>query len=52
MPDAILKKDYIQELYTISRKKYNRTLEEAKKVVEKEIKDVQKTIESFAEPLI
>lgn len=52
LPDAVIKKDEIEEIYKMSRKKYNRTLEEAKKVVAEEIKDVQKTIEEFSEPLI
>jgi len=52
MPDAKVHKDYVEELYQLSRKKYARTLEEAKKVVQEETKDVQKTIEEFAEPII
>jgi hypothetical protein len=52
MPDAEIKKDYVQHLYDLSRQKYARTLEEAKKVVQEETKDVQKAIEEFAEPII
>gem|GEM_PF-5251203 len=47
MPDAKVHKDYVEELYQLSRKKYARTLEEAKKVVQEETKDVQKTIEEL-----
>jgi len=52
MPDVHIDKNYIQKLYELSRAKFNRTLEEAKKVVAEEIKDVQKTIEEFSEPII
>jgi len=52
MPDVNIDKNYIQELYELSRSKYSRTLEEAKKVVKAEIADVEKTIEQFAEPMI
>jgi len=52
MPDAEINKDYVKHLYELSRAKYSRTLEEAKKVVEKETKDVQRAIEEFAEPII
>jgi len=45
-------KSYIEELYNISRKKYCRSLQEAKKVVETEQKDVLETIEEFVEPII
>lgn len=50
-PDAKVEREYIAELYKISRAKYSRTLAEAKKVVEEQ-KDVMHTIEEFAEPLI
>lgn len=50
-PDADIDRGYIQELYELSRAKYARTLEEAKKVVEEQ-KEVMETIEEFAEPLI
>lgn len=52
MPDAEIKRDYVQHLYELSREKYSRTLEEAKKVVQEETKDIQKAIEEFAEPII
>ncbi|NOZ44555.1 MAG: TraM recognition domain-containing protein [bacterium] len=52
IPDAQIDSKYIDELYTLSRAKYARTLEEAKQVVETKIKDVEKTLEEFAEPLI
>jgi len=52
MPDAKIDKNYVMELYELSRAKYSRTLEEAKKIVEVEQKDVAKTIEDFAEPII
>ncbi len=52
MPDAKIDANYIQHLYELSRQKYSRTLEEAKRVVQEETKDVQKAIEEFAEPII
>jgi len=52
MPDAKVSKDYVMQLYEISRAKYSRTLEEAKKIVETEQKDVAKAIEEFSEPII
>jgi len=52
MPDVDVNKEYVDELYQLSRSKYSRTLEEAKKVIAKEIKDVEKTIEEFSAPLI
>ncbi len=51
-PDAEINQNHVQHLYQLSRQKYSRTLEEAKKVVATEIKDVEKTIEEFAEPII
>ena len=50
-PDAEIARGYIQELYEISRAKYSRTLEDAKKAVEEQ-KEVMEVIEEFAEPLI
>lgn len=50
-PDAKIARDYIAQLYEISRAQYARTLAEAKKVVEEQ-QDVIHTIEEFAEPLI
>jgi len=50
-PDVAIDKNHIADLYEISRSKYARSLEEAKKVVEKQA-DVMKTIEEFAEPII
>ncbi len=52
MPDITVNKDQVQQIVEISRLKYNRPLEEVKKEVEKEIKDVEKVIEEFAEPII
>ena len=51
-PDVKINKDHIQNLYEISRSKYSRPLEEAKKVVIEQQWDVMKTIEEFAEPII
>jgi len=51
-PDIIVSKDYVQELYTISRAKYARSLEETRKMIEEKQADVMKTIEEFAEPII
>lgn len=50
-PDAEIKHDYIDELYELSRAKYSRTLQDAKKAVEEQ-KEVMEVIEEFAEPLI
>ncbi len=52
MPDVNIDRNYIEELYQLSRVKYSRTLEEAKRVIEKKIKDVEKTIEEFIDPII
>ena len=46
-----ISKEAVTYLYNLSRKKYTRTLEEAKKVVENQ-KDVLEKLEEFAEPLI
>jgi hypothetical protein len=43
---------HIESIYAMSRQKYCRSLEEAKKVVDKEQKDVIKKIEEFVEPII
>ena len=51
-PDAHVERDFIAKLYEISREKYCRTIEEAKKVVEVEQQDVMKAIEDFNEPVI
>jgi len=51
-PDIKIDKDHIKNLYEISRSKYARPLEEAKKVVIEQQWDVMKTIEEFAEPII
>lgn len=51
MPDVKVARDWTHQLYEVSRKKYSRSLEEAKRVVEEQ-KDVLQTIEEFAEPLI
>jgi hypothetical protein len=51
-PDIKIKKYHIQKLYEISRSKYARSLEEAKKVVVEQQWDVMKTIEEFSEPII
>ncbi len=50
--DPKLDKDHIESLYKISRSKYSRSLEEAKKVAATEQKDVIKKIEEFVEPII
>lgn len=52
IPDIKLEKDYLENLYKLSRSKYSRSLLEAKKVMEVEQKDVLKKIEDFAEPII
>ena len=52
IPDPVIRKDYISELYESSRVKYARSLAEAKKVLEEKQSDVIKTIEDFSEPII
>lgn len=52
IPDIKIDRDFIFKLYELSRSKYNRSLLEAKKVIETEQKDVLKKIEDFSEPLI
>ncbi len=52
MPDIDVEPSYVEELYKLSRAKYSRTLEEAKKVVQAETKDVQKVIDEFGTPII
>jgi hypothetical protein len=51
IPDAEIRRGYVQELYEASRAKYARSLAEAKQVVEQQ-GDVMKTIEEFGEPVI
>ena len=51
-PDINIDKQYIAQLYDISREKYARPLAEIKKVIEEKQSDVIKTIEEFAEPII
>ena len=51
-PDADIDHDHIAHIRDLSRKKYARPLEEAKKAVQTEQKDVIKAIEEFAEPII
>lgn len=52
-PDAKITKTWIAELYEASRAKYNRSLEEAKKIIEVEQADVVHAIDEwFGEPLI
>jgi hypothetical protein len=50
--DPIMDPKHIESIYAMSRQKYCRSLEEAKKVVDKEQKDVIKKIEEFVEPII
>ena len=50
--DILVKDDFLEKLYEISRKKYSRSLLEPKKAVEIEHKDVIKKLEDFSEPLI
>jgi len=52
LPDRHVSPEYIEALYNISRKKYARSLEEAKKIVIKEQKDVVEKLETFWEPII
>lgn len=50
--DVEIEPDYIKKIYTESRKKYNRSLVEAKKEIIKEHKDVIEKLSDFSEPLI
>lgn len=52
IPDIAIETDYIDLLYKESRKKYARSLAEAKKKIVEEQKDVVEAIETFAEPII
>lgn len=52
VPDSHTSPDYINRLYDSSRKKYSRSLEEAKKEVFAEHKDVIQKVSDFAEPII
>jgi hypothetical protein len=55
VPDSQVSKDFIEQIYNISRKQYSRSLEEAKKEVVEEHKDVIETVakvSDFSEPLI
>ena len=52
LPDKHVSPQYIEALYNISRKRYSRTLEEAKKIVVEEQKDVVSKLETFSEPII
>lgn len=52
VPDSTVSPDYISRLYDSSRKKYSRSLAEAKKVVIEEQKDVINKLWDFGEPLI
>jgi len=55
VPDSNTPKEYIEKLYKYSRKTYSRSLEEAKKEVQQEHKDVVETVakvSDFSEPLI
>ncbi len=50
--DSDIDQNHIKSLYKISRKKYCRSLKEAKKIVVEEHKDVIEKVAWFAEPLI
>ena len=52
VPDSKVTPDFIWKLYDESRKKYNRSIEDAKKEVIEEHKDVIEKVYDFAEPLI
>lgn len=51
-PDVPILKSKIDELYNLSREKYNRRLEEVKQEVQETQSDVMSAIEEFGEPLI
>jgi len=44
--------EYLEKLYDTSRRTYARSLQEAKKLLETEQKDIVEKIESFTEPLL
>ncbi|EKE26559.1 MAG: hypothetical protein ACD_4C00242G0001 [uncultured bacterium (gcode 4)] len=50
--DPQINKNFVEQLYTISRNKYSRPLEEAKKIQQEQQKDVIAKIEEFSEPII
>jgi len=52
VPDSNVSKSFIENVYKISRKKYNRNLKEARKEVEKEHTDVVEKVSEFVEPII
>jgi hypothetical protein len=52
VPDSKVSRDFISKVYDISRAKYSRSLEEAKKEVQEEHKDVIEAVSDFTEPLI
>ncbi len=52
MQDPKISPSHVQEMYERSRSQYCRTLEEAKKIIQEEQKDVMSAIEEFAEPMI
>lgn len=51
-PDVEVDRDFVKKLYELTRKKYSRSLEEAKRVVETSQKDVVEKIGDFWEPII
>lgn len=51
-PDVDVKQSSIDEIYSLSRKRYAKSLEEAKKEITWEQKDVVEKIPSFAEPIL
>jgi hypothetical protein len=52
VPDVDTPKDHIENLYNISRQKYNRSLAEAKEEVITKQKDVVEKLSDFSEPII
>jgi hypothetical protein len=52
IPDVAIRRDYVQELYQVSRAKYARSLVEAKQVAKEHIADVVQTLEDFLAPVI
>ncbi len=51
-PDAKIYREGIEYLYECSRRRYARTLEETRRIVEQEQSDVIEKIENFGEPII
>lgn len=52
VPDVKIEAGHMRALYDVSRSKYSRSLEAAKRSAVEEQKDVLTKIESFSEPIL